>query len=42
MKRSNSRLDFAIPISQAAYRKNSSTTEHGTQANDRKINIING
>ena len=28
MKRINSRLDSAIPISQAAYRKNRSTTEH--------------
>ena len=28
MKRINSRLDTAIPISQAAYRKNRSTTEH--------------
>ena len=28
MKRTNSRLDSAIPISQAAYRKNRSTTEH--------------
>ena len=28
MKIINSRLDSAIPISQAAYRKNSSTTEH--------------
>ena len=28
IKRINSRLDFAIPISQAAYRKNRSTTEH--------------
>ena len=28
MKRNNSRLDSAIPISQAEYRKNRSTTEH--------------
>ena len=28
MKRINSRLDSAIPISQAAYRKSKSTTEH--------------
>ena len=28
MKRVNSRLDSAIPISQAAYRKNRSATEH--------------
>ena len=28
MKRINSRLDSAMPISQAAYRKNRSTTEH--------------
>ena len=28
MKRINSRLDSAIPMSQAAYRKNRSTTEH--------------
>ena len=28
MKRINSRLDTAIPISQAAYRQNTSTTEH--------------
>ena len=28
MKRINSRLDSVIPISQAAYRKNRSTTEH--------------
>ena len=27
MKRNNLRLDYAIPISQAAYRKNRSTTE---------------
>ena len=28
MKRISSRLESAIPISQAAYRKNRSTTEH--------------
>ena len=44
MKRINSRLDSAIPISQAGYRKNRSTTEHvfATKLIIKKNNIING
>ena len=41
MKRINSRLDSAIPISQAAYRKSRSTTEHvfATKLIERRISL---